>query len=98
MALFKKQQTEKLNIEEKIAPFIKPKDGKKHVLMVASFERDIKESFKVEEQYTDQIDEVISFLQDKKYEIIGIEYTPMRQQTYYPNPNDVPFHTLITYK
>lgn len=60
--------------------FLKPKDGKIHVIMFNSFSKLGNQVFECENKYTTQIDEIISSMQDDGYEIVDIKLTILQNQ------------------
>lgn len=60
--------------------FLKPKDGKIHVIMFNSFSKFGNQVFECENKYTTQIDEIISSMQDDGYEIVDIKLTILQNQ------------------
>lgn len=97
MALFtKSQKNTASNVYENSRQYLKPKDGKIHVIMINSFSKFVNQVFECENKYTTQIDEFISAMQDDGYEIIDIKFNSIQGQGITGSMEG--FHTLITYK
>lgn len=84
------------NVYSKAKPYIAPKDGKVHVIMVNSFSKFANQSFECENKYTTQIDNILSCLQDDGYEIVDIKFNSVKNQGIFGEMEG--FHTLIMYK
>ena len=82
--------------EKEVEKYLAPKDGKTHVVMITSFSKFINQLFGVETQYTNQIDLILSRMQDDGYEIIDITHTAIKGQGVFGSKEG--FHSLITYK
>lgn len=76
--------------------YLKPKDGKIHVIMFNSFSKWINQIFECENKYTTQIDEILSGMQDDGYEIIDVKFSSLQNQGLAKEMEG--FHTLIMYK
>lgn len=83
-------------VYEKMRPFLKPKDGKVHIVLINSFSKWLNQSFECEDKYTTQIDCILSSMQDEGYEIIDIKFNSIQNQGI--SGQSEGFHTLITYK
>ena len=81
---------------KEVKQFVKPKDGKTHILMVNSFSKWVNQNFGVEDKYTTQLDLILSGLQDDGYEVIDVKFDSLKNQGIAGNMDG--FHTLITYK
>lgn len=68
------QKEEAKTVYEKAKKNLKPKDGKKHILMINSFSKWLNQGFECESKYTTQIEEIISNMQNDGYEILDIIY------------------------
>ncbi|MBR2311108.1 MAG: zinc ribbon domain-containing protein [Oscillospiraceae bacterium] len=80
----------------KMKPYIAPKDGKVHVLMINSFSKFLNQHFECETKYTTQLDNIISALQDDGYEIIDIKFNSVKNQGLMGEMEG--FHTLVMYR
>lgn len=97
MGMFNNVQKETSDvIYDKTKKFLKPKDGKIHVVMINSFSKFINQIFGCEEKYTIQIDEIITNMQKDGYEIIDVKINSIQNQGLTGQMEG--FHTLITYK
>ncbi len=76
--------------------YLKPKDGKVHIVMINSFSKWINQNFACEDKYTTQIDEIISLMQDDGYEIVDVKFNSLMNQGVLGQMEG--FHTLVTYK
>ena len=76
--------------------YLKPKDGKVHVIMFNSFSKCINQNFGCEDKYTTQIDEILSGMQNDGYEIIDVKFSSLQNQGLTKEMEG--FHTLIMYK
>lgn len=76
--------------------YLKPKDGKKHVVMINSFSKLANQVFDCEDKYTTQIDEIVSRMQDDGYEILDIKFNSLMNQGLLGQAEG--FHTLIIYQ
>lgn len=83
-------------VYDKSKKFLKPKDGKKHVLMINSFSKAANQSFECESKYTTQIEEIISNMQKDGYEILDIKFNSIQNQGLTGQMEG--FHTLIFYQ
>lgn len=83
-------------VYDKMKPYIVPKDGKVHVLMINSFSKWLNQNFECENKYTTQLDTIISSLQDDGYEIVDIKFNSVKNQGLMGEMEG--FHTLIMYK
>lgn len=83
-------------VYSKMKPYIVPKDGKVHVLMINSFSKFLNQNFECETKYTTQIDNIVSSLQDDGYEIIDIKFNSVKNQGLMGEMEG--FHTLIMYR
>ena len=97
MGLFSaNQQQASVNVYEQTKRYLKPKDGKTHIVMINSFSKWVNQIFGCEDKYTIQIDEIISRMQDDGYEIIDVKINSIQNQGITGQMEG--FHTLITYK
>ena len=76
--------------------YLKPKDGKVHVIMFNSFSKFLNQNFECENKYTTQIDEILSGMQNDGYEIIDVKFSSLQNQGLTKEMEG--FHTLIMYK
>ncbi len=84
------------NIYTRAKKYLKPKDGKTHVIMINSFSKWINQNFDCEDKYTTQIDTIICSMQDDGYEILDIKFNSLMNQGILGQMEG--FHTLITYR
>ncbi|MFH7282499.1 hypothetical protein [Weissella confusa] len=82
--------------EREVQKYLAEKDGKIHVIMITSFSKFINQVFGVETQYTNQIDLILSRMQDDGYEILDITHTTVQGQGVFGSKEG--FHSLIRYK
>lgn len=90
------QQQASINVYEQTKKFLKPKDGKIHVVMINSFSKWVNQVFGCEDKYTIQIDEIVSRMQGDGYEIIDVKLNSIQNQGISGQMEG--FHTLITYR
>lgn len=76
--------------------YLKPKDGKIHIIMINSFSKWLNQNFECEDKYTTQIDTIISSMQDDGYEILDVKFNSLMNQGILGQMEG--FHTLITYR
>jgi hypothetical protein len=76
--------------------YLKPQDGKIHVVMINSFSKWLNQIFGCEDKYTTQIDEIISCMQEDGYEIVDVKFNSIQGQGMSKDLEG--FHTLIIYK
>ena len=74
------QQQASKYVYERMKKYLKPKDGKIHVIMVDSFSKLYNQTFECEDKYTTQIDELLIKMQDDGYEIVDIKFNSIRNQ------------------
>lgn len=97
MGLFTSNQKTVANtVYEKAKKYLKPKDGKKHIIMINSFSKWLNQNFECEDKYTTQIDEILTCMQRDGYEILDIKFNSLMNQGIMGQMEG--FHTLITYK
>ena len=98
MGIFTKtQQKAAENIyENSIKPHLKEKDGLIHVVLVNSFSKLINQNFGCEDKYTEQIDSILTSMQQDGYEIVNIKFTSTKNQGVSAITEG--FNTLIMYK
>lgn len=85
-----------INIYEKIKKHLKEKDGKVHIVMINSQIDFSREEFECSSKYTNEIDRVLSSMQDEEYEIIDVKYDIRKDsdgRSYYDY-----YRTLIMYR
>ncbi|CEO33220.1 hypothetical protein [Paraclostridium sordellii] len=88
----KEKENEKLeNAYNKIKEFLKEKDGKVHVIMINGKIYIPHEELSCENNYTNEVDSVVSFMQDDGYEIIDVKYQLV-------GSSESKYSTLIMYK
>lgn len=83
-------------IYENSKQYLKPKDGKVHVIMFNSFSKLINQNFECENKYTTQLDTIITGMQNDGYEIIDIKFSVLQNQGFAVDMEG--FNTLIMYK
>lgn len=97
MGMFTSNQTNTANVVYQNAKkYIKPKDGKVHVLLINSFSKWLNQNFECDDKYTTQLDTILSNMQDDGYEIIDVKFNSIMNQGLLGQMEG--FHTLITYK
>lgn len=97
MGLFSStQKTMASSVYSNMKKYLKPKDGKTHVIMVNSFSKWLNQSFECESKYTTQIDTIISNMQNDGYEIVDIKFNSLLNQGISGEMEG--FRTLILYK
>lgn len=79
-----------------VKKYLKPKDGKIHVIMFNSFSKLANQIFSCEDKYTTQIDTILSAMQDDGYEIVDVKITVIQNQGLVGEMEG--FNTLITYR
>lgn len=84
------------NTYSNMKKYLKPKDGKVHIIMVNSFSKWLNQNFECEDKYSVQMDTIISLMQDDGYEIIDIKFNSLMNQGIMGQMEG--FHTLITYR
>ncbi len=88
----KEKENEKLeNSYNKIKEFLKEKDGKVHIIMINGKIYIPHEELSCEDRYTNEVDSVVSFMQDDGYEIIDVKYQLV-------GSSENRYSTLIMYK
>jgi len=90
------QKAASVNVYAQMKPYIAPKDGKIHVLMINSFSKFANQAFQCEDKYTTQIDTILSYLQDDGYEIVDVKFNSVKNQGLTGEMEG--FHTLIMYR
>jgi hypothetical protein len=97
MGLFTGHQKKSANTvyEEEVKPLLKS-DGMIHVLMLNSFSKFVNVFLGAEDKYTNQIDLILTKMQEDGYEIIDIKFNSLKNQGITEDMEG--FHTLITYK
>ena len=94
MGLFDKNIEKSANNSyEEIKKYLKPKDNKKHIIMVNTMSKSITNGWECENKYTLQIDTIIENMQDDGYEIIDIKFDSTQQSV----SNMFLIRTLIIY-
>lgn len=79
-----------------VKPHLKEKDGMVHVVMVNSFGKWINQAFGCEDKYTEQIDLILTSMQQDDYEIVDMKLTALQNQGVAGMMEG--FNTLIMYK
>ena len=93
MGLFSK--SEEVGAYEKVRPNLAEKDGRVHVVMTRSYGTWTTTKFHCDEEYTNEIDEVLQGMQEAAYEIVDVQQVPMSGGT---GIGVVTVSTLITYR
>ncbi len=97
MGMFSKnQQAAASSVYNNLRQYLKPKDGKTHVVMINSFSKWLNQNFECENKYTTQIDEILSRMQDDGYEILDVKFNSLMNQGIMGQMEG--FHTLVTYQ
>lgn len=95
----KLDENEKLeNGYDKIKEFLKAKDGKVHIVMIHSKNKSSYDEFECASNYTNEIDNILSSMQDDGYEIINVKYQTIRDSYGLSIPKFEYYRTLIMYK
>lgn len=95
MGLFSKETNDSTDtIYENVKKFLKPKDNKIHIILINNLSKYINKNFQCVDNYTIQVDEILTNMQNDGYEIIDIKFNSFQNL---PGQTDG-FHTLITYK
>lgn len=81
---------------EKCKKYLRPKDGKVHVLMINSFSKLANQTFECENKYTTQLNTIVEGLQNDGYEVIDIKFNSLMNQGF--TGQNEGFNTLIIYK
>lgn len=88
----KLDENEKLeNAYNKIKESLKEKDGKVHIVMIKSKIHLSYEELECENKYTNEVDSIVSSMQDDGYEIIDVKYQAI-------GDSPIQYSTLIMYK
>ena len=88
----KEKEKEKLeNVYNEIKESLKEKDGKVHIIMINSKDRFSYEELECLNKYTNEVDSILSFMQDDGYEIIDVKYQLV-------GSSENQYSTLIIYK
>ena len=94
MGLFDKNiEKSSNNSYEEIKKYLKPKDNKKHIIMVNTMSKSITNGWECENKYTLHIDTIIENMQNDGYEIIDIKFDSTQQSV----SNMFLIRTLIIY-
>lgn len=81
---------------DSVKPNLAPKDGQLHVLMLNSFSKWLNQNFECEAKYTNQIDAILTALQNDGYEIVDIKFNSLQNQGISGQMEG--FHTLVMYR
>jgi hypothetical protein len=87
--------------KEEVIPFevtkpkLAPKDGKLHVLMVNTWNTWTEQKFNCDAKYTDEIENVLSGMQDAGYEIVDIQHNSLSSGGGFGVVN---YTTMISYR
>ena len=96
MGLFDKNIEKSSNNKyEEIKRYLKPKNNKKHIIMINTMSKIITTGWECENNYTIQVDTIIENMQNDGYEIIDIKFDSTPQQSI---TNSFLIRTLIMYK
>lgn len=79
-----------------IKKFLKEKDGKVHIIMINSKDRFSYEELECADKYTNEVDSIVSSMQDDGYEIIAVKYQVIKDS--YGISEIEYYRTLIMYK
>ncbi len=97
MGIFTKNQKNTAEvIYEETKKYLKPRDGKTHVVMINSFSKLLNQIFGCEDKYTTQIDEILTCMQNDGYEIVDVKFNSIPGQGMSKEMEG--YHTLIIYK
>lgn len=97
MGLFTNSQTAVAEtVYEKTKQYLKPKDGKIHLLMINSFSKFANQNFECEDKYTTQLNVILDGLQSDGYEIVDVKFNSLMGQGLTGTAEG--FHTIILYK
>lgn len=97
MGLLKKSREQSgINMYESSKKYLKPKDGKTHVLVVTSFSNFANENFTIDEKSTQQLNPILDGLQTDGYEIVDIKFSSVGNQGFTNTATQ--FHTMILYR
>lgn len=97
MSFFSKGQIKDANyVYNNMKKYLKPKDGKKHVVMINSFSKFVNQIFGCEDKYTVQLETLITNMQDEGYEILDIKFNSLMNQGIFGDMEG--FNTLIIYR
>lgn len=93
MALFKK--TNKVSAYEVVAPLLAPKDDTIHVLMLNTWSTWSTLDFKCDEEYHEQVGQVVANMQRDGYQIDSIQHNSISAGS---GLGMLAYTTLITYR
>lgn len=97
MGMFTKSQTVVANtVYKEMKLHLKEKDGNQHVIMINSFSKFLNQNFGCEDKYTNQIDTILTNMQNDGYEIIDIKVNSIMNQGLTGSMEG--FHTVVIYK
>lgn len=98
MGLFSNERKNQANsiYKRQVKPRLKTKDNNIHVLMIDSFSKWINQNFGIEDKYTEQIDPILSAMQNDGYEIVDVKFSTLQNQGITKQMEG--FNTLIIYK
>ena len=98
MGMFAKAKTKisENAYENSVKPHLKEKDGLTHIVMVNGFGKWINQAFGCEDKYTEQIDYILTSMQQDGYEIVDMKLTALQNQGVAGMMEG--FNTLIMYK
>lgn len=82
--------------QNEVLPYIAPKDGLVHALMITSFSKYFNQVFGVDTKYTVQLDEILTRMQRDGCEIIDVKLSSMQNQGLTGKMEG--FHTIILYR
>lgn len=95
MGLFDKNIEKSANNNyEEIKKYLKPKDNRKHIIMINTMSKSVTNGWECENKYTLQIDTIMENMQNDGYEIIDIKIDSTNQSV----ENMFLIRTLIIYK
>ena len=97
MGLFTKMQQTRANIVyEQTKPHLKEKDGNVHVVMFNSFSKYINQIISCEDKYTEQLDLIVTAMQNDGYEIVDVKFNSIMNQGLFGEMEG--YNTLIMYR
>lgn len=75
MGLISKSQkiAAETTLEKEVIPNLVERDGVQHILMISSSGKRHSQNFNIDEKYTIQINEILTYMQEEGYEIIDIK-------------------------
>lgn len=98
MGLISKSQkiAAETTLEKEVIPNLVERDGMQHILMISSSGKRHSQNFNIDEKYTIQINEILTYMQEEGYEIIDIKPNTIVGSGLGGDVHG--FYTLIIYK